>query len=192
MPASLLCSVWLYVTPSSMKCQLNGDFIQGSCVCDVGWTGSTCGELDLDPTPIVMWGKGATATPNSSSWGGGPPAFDAASGKYHLFVSELAANCGMGTWVRGSFAAHAVSTSGPYGPFERAGVAIGTETHNTLYAYSPVDQMHLIYSIFDGNSPADCNPRFRGCTNGTTPYTKGGVTPHLRSISYRLRPSIMS
>ena len=83
----------------------------------------------------------------------------------------------MNTWTRGSLAAHAVSTSGPLGPYTRVGEAIGTETLNVLYAYSAVDKMHLIYSIFGGVSPASCNPPFIGCTNGTTPNTTGGVRP---------------
>ena len=117
--------------------QLNGEVLAGGgCKCDVGWTGATCADLDLDPEAVVLYGTGSDAAADTSSWGGGPPAYDPATGKYHLFVSELAGNCGMGTWDRGSQAAHAVSSS-ELGPYKRVDLAIGTETHNTLYVRVP-------------------------------------------------------
>jgi hypothetical protein len=120
-------------TLASDDCQLNGELTGGTCRCDVGWKGSSCGDLDLNTEAIVAYGSGSESDPLTSSWGGGPPAYDPITGQYHLFVSELAANCGMNTWNRGSQAAHAVSKS-PLGPFKRVDLAIGTETHNTYYA----------------------------------------------------------
>ena len=38
---------------------------------------------------------GFTPTSGVSSWGGGPPVYDAATKKWHLFVSEIAGHCGM-------------------------------------------------------------------------------------------------
>ena len=81
----------------------------------------------------------------------------------------------MGVWARMSQAAHAVSTS-LEGPYKRVGLAVPTQTHNTYYAYSPTDQMHLLYGIFDGKSPESCNPYFK-CTNGSTPGHGPGVRP---------------
>ena len=77
-------------------CQLNGECVRSksntyACTCDVGWAGSDCGLLDLNPTPTIAYGYGTT--PNTSSWGGGPPAYDNVTGLYHLFVSELAGDC---------------------------------------------------------------------------------------------------
>jgi hypothetical protein len=72
--------------------------VAGVCKCDVGWTGASCGDLDLDPDPIVLYGSGSVADPHTSSWGGGPPAYDSSTGLYHLFVSELAGNCGTQTF----------------------------------------------------------------------------------------------
>ena len=40
------------------------------------------------------------------------------------------------------------------GPYTRAQTVIGTESHNTIYAYSAPDKMHLIYTIFGGTSPS--------------------------------------
>jgi hypothetical protein len=72
--------------------------------CDRGWKGSSCGVLDLNPLATAAHGYGGL-TPNTSSWGGGPPVFD---GSKYLYVSELAGDCGMGTWSRMSQAVHAV------------------------------------------------------------------------------------
>ena len=151
-------------------CSLNGDCVNQACECDLGWKGDSCGELDLNPVPIVAYGYDGL-TSNTSSWGGGPPVFDGT--KWHLFVSEIAGHCGMGTWDRMSQAVHAVSDS-VEGPFKRVALVIPTQTHNTYYAYSAPDMMHLIYSIFSGTSPESCNP-YKQCTDGTTPGHGGGV-----------------
>lgn len=70
-----------------------------------------------------------------------------------------------------SQAVHAVSKS-PAGPFKREDLVIPTQAHNTYYAYSQPDQMHLIYHIFSGENPESCNPYLK-CTNGSTPNGHG-------------------
>ena len=154
-------------------CSLNGECTSdGLCKCDKGWKGESCGILDLSPQPTIAYGYGGS-TPNTSSWGGGPPVFDGA--KWHLYVSEIAGNCGMGTWSRMSQAVHAVSDAMD-GPYTRVELAIPTQTHNTYYAYSAPDKLHLLYSIFGGTNPESCNP-YKNCTDGTTPGHAGGVHP---------------
>eukprot|EP01052_Picozoa_sp_SAG31_P024174 SAG31_NODE_2040_length_6591_cov_8.808996_1_plen_309_part_00 len=157
-------------------CQLNGVAPPGGsdahCVCDKGWKGPACGELDLVAEPTVAYGVGSPLTENHSSWGGGPPVYDGA--QWHLFVSEIAAHCGMQCWSRLSQATHAVSAS-PTGPYRRRGVIIGTQTHNTYYAFSKPDQVHLIYHIFAGASPRSCNPALKGCANGASPGGTDGL-----------------
>ena len=139
-------------------CQLNGAAPPGSahCVCDRGWKGAACGQLDVAAEPAVAYGAGSPLAENHSSWGGGPPVFDGK--QWHLFVSEIAAHCGMQCWSRLSQATHAVSAS-PTGPFRRRGVVIPTQTHNTYYAYSKPDRVHLLYHIFSGTSPRSCSVR---------------------------------
>ena len=92
------------VCHSELDCQLNGACVAGACICDTAWAGPTCGELDLEEAPAVAYGFGVT--PNTSSWGAGPPVLDPATGTWHLFASEIAGNCGMGTWSRMSQAVH--------------------------------------------------------------------------------------
>ena len=79
----------------------------------------------------------------------------------------------MSAWSRMSQSIRATSDH-IEGPYTRAETVIGTESHNTLYAYSAPDKMHLIFTIFGGASPESCNPYLQ-CTNGSTP---GGVGLH--------------
>ena len=54
---------------SDIDCQLNGVCAAGACVCDTGWIGRQCEQLDLLPMPAVPaygW------SPNVTSWGGSP------------------------------------------------------------------------------------------------------------------------
>ena len=153
---------------SEVDCQLNGACVAGDCVCDTPWQGSDCGQLDIDDGRVA-YGFGSALSPNTTAWGGGPPVFDGK--QYHLMVSEIAYNCGMGSWAHFSQAAHAVSDN-MEGPYKRVDTAIGTWTHNTLYAYSPTDDTHLLYHIGMGNNPESCEPRIP-CSNGRTPGATG-------------------
>ena len=154
---------------TELDCSLNGACNNGVCACDKGWSGATCGQLHLDPTAHVAYGW--TSTSNVSSWGGGPPVYDATTQKYHMFVSEIAAHCGMSTWARMSQSVHTISDTVD-GPYQRADLVIPTVSHNTIYAYSAVDATHLIYTIFEGTSPPSCNP-YLSCTAGVTPGGQG-------------------
>ena len=64
---------------ASPDCELNGVCSTGgSCVCDRGWKGAACGQLDIGPRRLA-YGNGVT--PNTSCWGGGPPVLDPQTGK---------------------------------------------------------------------------------------------------------------
>ena len=83
----------------------------------------------------------------------------------------------MSTWNRLSTSVRAVADR-VEGPYTRAETIVGTESHNTIYAYSPVDKVHLMYTIFEGTWPESCNPR-PACTDGTTPGGQGLHPPPL-------------
>ena len=135
--------------------------------------------LNLDPTAHIAYGYDPATkfAERFSSWGGGPPVRSTEDGRFHLFVSELAAHCGMSTWDRMSTTVHAVADS-IEGPYSKVSTLVGTESHNTIYVYSPVDKTHLIYTIFSGMAPERCNPYIH-CQGGTTPNsTAGSLRPH--------------
>lgn len=157
---------------SSMSCELNGACTAGKCVCDRGWKGAACGQLDIGPRKLA-YGNGVT--PNTSCWGGGPPVLDPLTGKYHLLVTEIADGCGMATWARMSQTTLAVSDTAA-GPFTKVSVAIPTFSHNTFYAFSPPDKKHLVYHIGYGADPPSCNPRL-SCRDGSTPGGSGIKPP---------------
>lgn len=159
-------AAWATPCTRPMDCQLNGDCVSGKCECDKGWAGDDCGQLNLDGGKVA-YGHGSPLTPNTSSWGGGPPQWDEQQQQYHLFVSEIQFGCGMGAWAYFSAAAHAVSPNID-GPYTRVDLAVPVWTHNTLYAYSPQDKMHLIFSIGEGDSNSSCNPPIQ-CAGGITP-----------------------
>ena len=162
---------------TDFDCQLNGACNAASkkCECDTAWSGPQCGVLDVDQA-TVAYGHGAATSPLISAWGGGPPVLGD-DGQYHLFVSELAAHCGMATWSRMSFLSHTVAAS-PVGPFTRvagaAGTVAGTFAHNAFYIFA--GGLHLVYHIGDAANPESCNPYFP-CTNGTTPGGQGFTPP---------------
>jgi hypothetical protein len=49
-----------------LDCELNGDCVSGTCVCDAAWTGKNCEILALKPAPKANGYKVA----GESSWGG--------------------------------------------------------------------------------------------------------------------------
>ena len=69
---------------NDLDCQLNGACTAGLCVCDKGWRGADCGTLNLNNTANVAYGY--TSESKISSWGGGPPMWDSATGKYQLLA----------------------------------------------------------------------------------------------------------
>jgi hypothetical protein len=72
--AAVMCArPGLHVPPCTedLNCSLNGVCrpSDGACVCDAGWMGSACEQLDLlpmPPMPAYGW------DPNVTSWGGSP------------------------------------------------------------------------------------------------------------------------
>ena len=81
-----------------LDCSLNGDCAAGRCVCYAGWTGSSCGILDLEP---AKHGEGLFGLNSStSSWGNmvqhwpatGPLAGD---GRWYMAADIMDHSCGM-------------------------------------------------------------------------------------------------
>ena len=154
-------------------CELNGVcHPDGACVCDPGWEGADCGKLRLVPGGSIAYGCWPSRTQldcDVTSWGGGPPVQDAETGKWVLFVSEMAGHCGLKPW---NYMSQIVRTVGdaPWGPFVRDKVVVPRQAHNAYYAYDNSSKMHLIFHIQPGAPPSKF---LDGCTNGTTPFKRG-------------------
>jgi hypothetical protein len=54
---------------SSRDCQLAGECTAGKCVCDPGWAGEVCSQLDLAPLTTEPAAWNSEYSPRSS-WGG--------------------------------------------------------------------------------------------------------------------------
>merc|ERR1712086_466670 len=78
----------------------------------MGWTGQTCGQLNLLPArPRPHAGFDEVG---NSSWGGSIQADK--NGVWHMFVSRMAGHCGLNSWQQNSEIVHATSTD-PEGPY---------------------------------------------------------------------------
>jgi hypothetical protein len=112
---------------ADLDCSLNGVCdVNGTrkCVCDKPWAGEACETLTFKP---VTFPQGYGMVPNVTSWGGGI-IFDGTH--HHMFVSRMTNDCPLSTWGANSRIDHAVSTTGPEGPYEFKDVAVNTWAHN--------------------------------------------------------------
>ena len=99
-----------------LDCQLNGECLNGSCLCDAAWRGANCSLLNFLPAPLLNgYGRRGSAT---SSWGGGV-VHDKSSNKWVMHVAEIENSCGGGSWETNARCAVAESSTGPIGPYRR-------------------------------------------------------------------------
>lgn len=133
-----------------MDCELNGVCSSGICLCDDEWEGDSCGVLKLGDPEIAYGGPDIGVT----SWGGGPPVRHPSTGKYILFVTEIADGCGLSEWATRSTIVQAVSDR-PEGPYHKEKVVIPRESHNAYYVYNHPTGEHLIYHIGMGNATGE-------------------------------------
>ena len=148
-------------------CSLNGVCTSSVCVCDDGWRGVTCGQLNLLAPAAI---SPAYVPLNGTSWGGsvvrGPQR------NYHMFVAEMANGCGMQTWATNSVIRHAVAVH-PEGPYAAAEVVMPPFAHNPTAIRAP-DGTYLIYHIGCGTLNKGIAP-CTDCANGVTGKTCKGT-----------------
>jgi hypothetical protein len=128
-------------------CFGNGDCVSARCNCAAGWTGANCTTLDLAPGPP----NGAIRRAGWSSWGGSPIRAD--DGKIHVFASQMANHCPLGTWQNNSLVIHAIADEilGPYTVQDE--LVLPPFHHNPSVQRAP-DGTFLIYCI--GAKAGDC------------------------------------
>eukprot|EP00049_Salpingoeca_infusionum_P001842 m.51412 g.51412 ORF g.51412 m.51412 type:complete len:389 (+) comp11238_c0_seq1:22-1188(+) len=174
---------------NATDCLLNGLCIGGTCVCDVPWTGATCGQLGTKPAqPGGAYGY----NPNVTSWGGNMVLY---KGEYHLFVAEMVGGCGLSYWQRNSQVVHATSAT-VEGPYVKKDVALLPWAHNpqvvvdtrnttpTFYLFhigSGDNTSHTVtcppYPVFNSHVAAP-PPAPNGALYHSAPDPSGPWTPH--------------
>ena len=166
---------------TDLDCSLNGICDQGRCACDVPWSGSACELLMREPTRVAGGGVYGYA-PNITSWGGNAIQ-DVATGKWHLYVSEMAGlGCGLHVWGKQSTVVHATAQT-VEGPYHKAATVIRAEAHNPQAIV--VNGSWYIFHIGTGVSstpPTNCNETVgRAAREFSGVGTAGGSTLHRSS-----------
>ena len=149
---------------TNWDCELLGDCVNGTCVCDPGWTGASCGILKLGPTNIVWPNAAGLKAQTSASWGASvlksTPA-DSTAVTHHLFADVV---CLKYTCAHTNSAQiiHATSSSGVRGPYTFVETAIAAEVENVHAARAPNGTMLLYYGDHEFVFPNST------CTGGST------------------------
>jgi hypothetical protein len=161
---------------TDLDCSLNGvcDAASGVCACDAPWVSDVDGEstvgcsfLDALPSPAgacgpacVFHGGPSSLDASWTSWG---MSVISAGGAFHGYVAEMANECGLGAWTRGSQVVHAAAAA-PTGPFLRgpagADVVVPAWAHNPQVIRAP-DGNFVIFTLGDGwpqnGAPLNCS-----------------------------------
>jgi hypothetical protein len=172
------------VPPPVPPCSLNGE---GSpCVCDKGWIGEDCSQLDLLPAlPLAQQVTAASATTTSnavanSTWGMSVVGPDVKTGRYHGYMTEIAHGCLLGDYGTASQVVHLTSTS-PLGPWNREGIALKGFAHNPQAVIAPNGSIFLFHigrELPDGcvKNCSQSNASNSGAARPTCPGTPHGTS----------------
>ena len=158
----------------ALSCELNGRCDpSGTCQCGPGWTGPTCGTLDLlparrggawpreHPTPPEYWGDGRTP----AGWGGSIQRSDDA--KYHLFSATGCYIPARIMHMDGWELNHAVAQD-PEGPYDFVETVISASAFNPKTARLP-DGRFLLYHVGASSLPSSSGYNATCTGNETRP-----------------------
>ena len=163
-------------SPTTPACSLNGELVDGKCQCDKPWKGSACEFMDLLPVTYPQgYGMPHAGLKNITTWGGNI-LYDNATGTHHLYVSRMSNDCNLVSYTTNSRIDHAVSSTGPTGPYAFHDVAIPTFSHNAAPIVLP-DGTYAIFHVGAGTGPPDGG---LNCSNRTA-----GHPPSVLDSSWR-------
>ena len=145
----------------AFACFGNGECATGRCRCDAAWTGANCTTLDLAPAPA----NGAIRRSGWSTWGGSPIRAD---GKIHVFASQMANHCPLGTWQNNSLVVHAIADK-IAGPYELQPELVLPPFHHNPSVQRAPDGTYLIYCI---------GSRAGACPDGPSSNCTGETIKH--------------
>ena len=164
---SLRCCFWLtflfkLAAGLDEACSLNGSILEGTCVCEPAWTGSTCSKLNFKPALPESGYRHLSGNANHSSWGGGGW-YDEQDKLWYMWVSEIAGGCGMAAWTSNSQTVRA-SSSDPLGLYIRESVQFPVWTHESIVTRGPEGE----YVAFMSYNVPQTRPICTDCVGGST------------------------
>ena len=164
-----------------LDCELNGVCRSFVCHCYRGWTGPTCGTLDLlparragawpatRPIPPEYWGDGATPV----GWGGSIVRGD--DGRYHIFAASGCFIPSRVMHVDGWSISHGVADA-PDGPYEYVGGTPGSSASSfNPHATRLPDGRWLLYFVGAHSSPTPSGYAATCTGNETKPSSGHGI-----------------
>ena len=159
-------------------CSLLGDCVSGKCVCDPGWKGHKCGQVDLLPASRYGGYRNATL----SSWGG----YSIKIGdKWHMFASGMSHQCPLKTYATNSMTIHAISEvpGGPYKlediplPEFHHSVSVMQVNHTTLALFTEgINTNGKNVNICDKTDPTNITNQSNADASGLSPDDYMGVS----------------
>jgi len=175
---SRLCLVLLVLASASAwscetetDCSLLGECVNGKCVCDPGWKGHQCGQVDLLPA----FRNGGYRNATLSSWGG----YSIKIGdEWHMFASGMSHQCPLAKFATNSMTIHATSKV-PGGPYKLEDIPL-PEFHHSV---SVMRVNHTTLALFtEGINTNGQNVNFCDQSNQTS-YIRSD-TPDLSPDDY--------
>jgi len=174
---------------SDMHCSYNGKCISRACRCDAAWTGRNCETLNLHPAKRKL-GVGYQRQEHGfvSSWGG---SVIEADGTWYMAASEIANNCGMGQWTRGSQVVIATSSDPLNVPFVRRSLLAPAFAHEPTLMRGPAGELVAVYTHATTATPPG-GPTCSKCTNGSSSTACGhNINPYNVRLLGRAFPTLM-
>jgi len=170
----------VHSTPCSSRidCELNGACMNGHCECDPGWTGDSCGILDVLPAKFPgVWPVHPHTPPKSGPLGGVPVPISWGasmiedSGTWHLFVDTCCYNPQTILHdLGGCLISHAVGAS-PEGPFNFSDIAVPANRFNPHVTKLPSGE----FALYNAGSAQDCKLACVGNETSTTTLDQEGT-----------------
>eukprot|EP01062_Namystynia_karyoxenos_P053385 TRINITY_DN4321_c0_g1_i1.p2 TRINITY_DN4321_c0_g1~~TRINITY_DN4321_c0_g1_i1.p2 ORF type:complete len:412 (+),score=119.94 TRINITY_DN4321_c0_g1_i1:105-1238(+) len=162
---------------TAADCELLGECVAGECKCDPGWAGPTCSQIKEGASSVVWPTPGGQET--TASWGASMiPGKD---GTTHMFNDVVCRKYTCAHTVSAQIT-HAVSHSGPGGPFHFREVAIPSELENVHALRAPSGEVLLYYGDHNYTFP---NATCTGGAAGEAQHAgKVGGDPYPRRVRY--------